>query len=637
MPQRRLSSGGNPSPLKRQPTSLAEAPSSSNAHLIDSPAWVKCNALGKRMGPEQPPYVMCTVASIDGETCSISLPDGSAVAGVSTSDVSWAHEGENPADHCGLMHLSEATVLHNTVQRAADGKFYTWVGPGQLISVNPCKRIAELFGEKKMGEFRGRMVGTTADTLEPHAYAVAEAAMSELHRRPRVAVLVSGESGAGKTEVNRLVVAYIVWRDGEVAAAGGRKSQYAAAGHARSVAEGVLRSSVMLEALGNASMVANSNSSRFGKFVRLLFDLPAGGADAPRLAGARVSTFLLEKCRLCSHGKGEYNFHVLYQLLAGAPSCEGVYHHSQIGLAALGRWGSVGDYHYLRDDDVRRASVGGKDAAPSAAAKARAKKQAGGEPHQMFEALADAARAMGASEAGLEALWRRLRAVLLLGQITFAHKSVGRGLVVAGGGGPMSTCSSALDEPEDSVAAAAAAADPYGLDDGDGDDGGLSTPTGAGGSTMLRDASRPPVMPELIALLDCADLDQLLLNRTIFSPRSGASSQAGLSPTEAAAARDSLAMRLYAGAFDIVVALLNHRLAPPDERLDGSSPSMGCSTLRREPAQLLEQLINFTNEKLHQNFLNCTIFEEERLHKAERLPWQPPPKAQSSDNVASSR
>ena len=52
MPQRRLSSGGNPSPLKRQPTSLAEAPSSSNAHLIDSPAWVKCNALGKRMGPE---------------------------------------------------------------------------------------------------------------------------------------------------------------------------------------------------------------------------------------------------------------------------------------------------------------------------------------------------------------------------------------------------------------------------------------------------------------------------------------------------------------------------------------------------------------------------------------------------------
>ena len=55
--------------------------------------------------------------------------------------------------------------------------------------------------------------------------------MSELHRRPRVAVLVSGESGAGKTEVNRLVVAYIVWRDGEVAAAGGRKSQYAAAGH----------------------------------------------------------------------------------------------------------------------------------------------------------------------------------------------------------------------------------------------------------------------------------------------------------------------------------------------------------------------------------------------------------------------
>ena len=367
MPQRRLSSGGSPSPLKRRrrrsPRRVVV-----EQHLIDSPAWVKCSALGKRMGPEQPPYVMCTVASIDGETCSISLPDGSAVAGVSTSDVSWAHEGENPADHCGLMHLSEATVLHNTVQRAADGKFYTWVGPGQLISVNPCKRIAELFGEKKMGEFRGRMVGTTADTLEPHAYAVAEAAMSELHRRPRVAVLVSGgraREDRGQPPRRRLhrVARRRNRRAGESPstrrrerALGGR-GRAALVGDARGARQRVHGRQLELVALRQVCAPALRPPRRRRRRA------------APRRA--RVSTFLLE-VRLCSHGKGEYNFHVLYQLLAGAPSCEGV-----------GGWGSsAATIIYATTTCAGRRRR--KDAAPSAAAKARAKKRAGG-AHEMYQ------------------------------------------------------------------------------------------------------------------------------------------------------------------------------------------------------------------------------------------------------------
>ena len=121
-----------------------------------------------------------------------------------------------PDDHCGLVHLSEANLLANTLRRVLDGRFCTWVGPSQLVAVNPCETVPALVGEAKMRSFVGQR-----DALEPHAYAVAELACMSLHQHPRVAIMVSGESGAGKTENNRFIVEHLVWRCGGGGGGGG--------------------------------------------------------------------------------------------------------------------------------------------------------------------------------------------------------------------------------------------------------------------------------------------------------------------------------------------------------------------------------------------------------------------------------
>ena len=214
-----------------------------------------------------------------------------------------------PDDHCALVHLSEATLLANSLRRAMDGRFCTWVGPSQLVAVNPCETVPALVGEAKMRSFVERR-----EDLEPHAYAVAELACMSLHRHPRVAIMVSGESGAGKTENNRFVVEHLVWRCGGGGAGG------AGAGGAVGVREAVLRSATVLESLGNAAVAANPNSSRFGKFVSLLLT-PAAAGCTPLMVGARVETFLLEKCRVARFGRGQRNFHALYEVTAAKPPC----------------------------------------------------------------------------------------------------------------------------------------------------------------------------------------------------------------------------------------------------------------------------------------------------------------------------
>ncbi len=249
------------------------------------------------------------------------------------------------SDHCALVHLHEATVLANTVERAAFRHFCTWVGPAQLVSVNPCAPHPDIYGDAKMAQFRGdlRRAASSAEA-EPHAFAVGEAACARIARGARVAILATGESGAGKTEVNRLIVSYLVARWDVAARPGGAEGG--------AVREGMLRSSELLEALGNARMIANDKSSRFGKYAALVFDLaPAGTAPAgaPTLRGARVRTFLLEKNRLCRFATGERNFHALYRTLAGRPRWE--------GQPASYAHGEAADFHYLRDEEARRSGV----------------------------------------------------------------------------------------------------------------------------------------------------------------------------------------------------------------------------------------------------------------------------------------
>ncbi|CAN0157957.1 unnamed protein product, partial [Ectocarpus fasciculatus] len=148
--------------------------------------------------------------------------------------------------------------------------------------------------------------------LPPHVYAIADDAYrlmnnptSENQKRNQ-SILVSGESGAGKTETTKIVMKYL-------AILGGHDSEALLAGDdsVKSIEQQVLQSNPILEAFGNARTVRNDNSSRFGKFIQIDFDKDGF------LIGAGIRTFLLEKIRLVHTSEGERNFHIFYLMLAG--------------------------------------------------------------------------------------------------------------------------------------------------------------------------------------------------------------------------------------------------------------------------------------------------------------------------------
>lgn len=197
-------------------------------------------------------------------------------------------------DCCGLMYLNEATLLNNLKLRYASGKIYTYVA-NILISVNPYEKIDGLYSSEQIKAYRGRSLGT----LPPHIYAIADKAYKEMRRaKTSQSIIVSGESGAGKTETQKAVLRYLCENWGSGAA---------------EIQQRILETNPILESFGNAKTLRNNNSSRFGKFVEIHF------AENGQVAGGFVSHYLLEKSRLCKQSGGERNYHVFYQLIAGAP------------------------------------------------------------------------------------------------------------------------------------------------------------------------------------------------------------------------------------------------------------------------------------------------------------------------------
>ncbi|KAG8585671.1 hypothetical protein GDO81_005104 [Engystomops pustulosus] len=192
-----------------------------------------------------------------------------------------------------LESLSEKSVLENLKERFKHDEIYTYIG-NVVISVNPYKQLS-IYTPEKVEEYRN----SNLYQLKPHIYAVADGAYQSLRDRDRdQCILITGESGAGKTEASKLVMSY-------VAAVCGKGAEV------NQVKEQLLQSNPVLEAFGNAKTIRNDNSSRFGKYMDIEFDFkgdPVGGV---------ISNYLLEKSRVVKHVKAERNFHIFYQLLAG--------------------------------------------------------------------------------------------------------------------------------------------------------------------------------------------------------------------------------------------------------------------------------------------------------------------------------
>ncbi|PIC37695.1 hypothetical protein B9Z55_016234 [Caenorhabditis nigoni] len=195
-------------------------------------------------------------------------------------------------DNCALMHLNEATLLNNCRLRYKNGKIYSYVA-NILISINPYQTIDGFYSTQKIKEYRGKSLGQK----EPHIYAIADKSYREMrrHKKPQ-SIIVSGESGAGKTESQKSVLRYLCENWGA---------------EAGPIQQRLLETNPILEAFGNAKTLRNNNSSRFGKFVQIHF------GEKGNVAGGYVSHYLLETSRICRQASGERNYHIFYQLIAG--------------------------------------------------------------------------------------------------------------------------------------------------------------------------------------------------------------------------------------------------------------------------------------------------------------------------------
>ncbi|KAF3839689.1 hypothetical protein F7725_018406 [Dissostichus mawsoni] len=202
-----------------------------------------------------------------------------------------------------LTCLNEASVLHNLRERYYSGLIYTYSGLFCVV-VNPYKNLP-IYTESIVDMYRGKK----RHEMPPHIYAISQAAYrSMLQDREDQAILCTGESGAGKTENTKKVIQYMA----HVASShkGGTlgRNKEALQGE---LERQLLQANPILEAFGNAKTVKNDNSSRFGKFIRINFDV------AGYIVGANIETYLLEKSRATRQAKDERTFHIFYQLLCG--------------------------------------------------------------------------------------------------------------------------------------------------------------------------------------------------------------------------------------------------------------------------------------------------------------------------------
>lgn len=202
--------------------------------------------------------------------------------------------GKDVEDNCELMFLNEATLLNNILTRYKKNKIYTYVA-NILLAVNPYEDIADLYSSNTIKKYQGKSLGE----LPPHVFAIADKAFRDMKSlKQSQSIIVSGESGAGKTESTKYILKYLceLW-----------------AKAAGPVEQKILDANPILEAFGNAKTTRNNNSSRFGKFMEVHFN------NKYQVVGGHISHYLLEKSRICTQSAEERNYHVFYLLCAGAP------------------------------------------------------------------------------------------------------------------------------------------------------------------------------------------------------------------------------------------------------------------------------------------------------------------------------
>ncbi|CRG95016.1 myosin C, putative, partial [Plasmodium gallinaceum] len=205
-----------------------------------------------------------------------------------------------PSDLTQLTHLHEASILHSLNLRFDIDEIYTFTGP-ILIAVNPFKTIKNLYSDNILAKHVQPI-----KSKSPHIFATSNSAyLGMCNNNKSQTILISGESGAGKTESTKYVMKFLACAGSDIKKRSLIESQ-------------VLESNPLLEAFGNARTLRNDNSSRFGKYIELQFSLDNRNYVKGKLCGAKILTYLLEKVRVCDQQEGERNYHIFYQICKAA-------------------------------------------------------------------------------------------------------------------------------------------------------------------------------------------------------------------------------------------------------------------------------------------------------------------------------
>ncbi|XP_022156587.1 myosin-11 isoform X2 [Momordica charantia] len=328
--------------------------------VVGSQIWV---------GDIESVWIDGVVLNITGEEAEIQTSDGRQVV-VKMSNI-YPRDAEGPTtgidDMTKMSYLNEPGLLHNLAIRYAINEIYTYTG-NILIAINPFQSISNLYDAYVMEQYKGAPLGE----LKPHVFAIADVAYRAMITNGKSnSILVSGESGAGKTETTKMLMCYLAFLGGHAASEG------------RTVEQQVLESNPVLEAFGNAKTVRNNNSSRFGKFVEIQFDKKG------RISGAAIRTYLLERSRVCQISDPERNYHCFYLLCAAPPQERERY-----------KLGNPKSFHYLNQSNCYELA-GVNDA------------------HD-YLATKRAMDIVGIGEQEQDAIFRVVAAILHLGNIDFA-------------------------------------------------------------------------------------------------------------------------------------------------------------------------------------------------------------------------
>ena len=406
----------------------------------------------------------------------------------------------------------------------------------------------------------------------PHVYSIAESAHHAMtHYSENQCVIISGESGAGKTEAAKRLMEYIIHRTGISSYTGGRAIQDTSQG----IKNKILATNPLLESFGNAKTLRNNNSSRFGKYLELQFRRLqlSGLSDELRKqvevaenqlepGGATINNYLLEKSRVVGQAMNERNFHIFYQVTKAAArnhplmgKYTGKPSSIWIGLLLIepGQYDIQGPESYLYLSSSQCLDVPGTD-----------------DIHD-FEDTCAAMDTIQMKPNDREGIFGMISAILWLGNITFVE----------------------------------------------GDDG----------NADIRDTRLTEHIAKKILQVEPVALANALRIRIVISPRERLESRNNI--TQAIAVRDALAKAIYFNLFDWIVTQLNGSLATKGQEEKGKEIKNTLGILDIYGFEIFEKnsfeqlCINYVNEKLQQIFIQLTLKAEQEEYAKEKIQWQP--------------